>query len=208
MRSSGGPLGSDDTSGAPSAFFLAEVHRLDPHRLSRAPEPHGSPSGALHAARVLDLASGRGRHSRPLLTAGHHVVAIDRDLDALCELTAWARSTGPTGRLAAVRADLEQNHAIPFASASFSAVLVFRYLHRPLASEIERLLAPGGLLLYETFTHHQRELPEGPRNPAFLLEPDELPTLFPGLRVLEYAELVTPGPRREALARMVACRDR
>ena len=51
------------------------------------------------------------------------------------------------------------------------AILVFRFLHRPLAQDIERVLAPGGLLLYETFTTQQRELERGPRNAAFLLEP-------------------------------------
>jgi SAM-dependent methyltransferase len=105
-------------------------------------------------------------------------------------------------------ADLEASAAIPLASASCGAVLVFRYLHRPLAPELERVLRPGGLLLYETFTLHQREIARHPKNPAFLLEPGELPRLFPKLEVLRAEEVLVQAPAAEALARLVARRRR
>ncbi len=89
---------------------------------------------------------------------------------------------------------------------SCGAILVFRFLFRPLAPEIETLLRPGGLLLYETFTVHQRELPGGPRNAAFLLADDELPALFPGLEILDYWQGVTDDPNPTALARLAARR--
>ena len=106
--------------------------------------------------------------------------------------------------LALVLADLEREGAIPLGSASCGAVLVFRYLHRPLAPEIVRVLRPGGLLLYETFTRKQRELSEHPKNPAFLLEPDELPALFSALETLRAEEVLVQAPEREAVARLVA----
>jgi hypothetical protein len=88
-------------------------------------------------------------------------------------------------------------------------VLVFRYLWRPLAPALAALLAPGGLLVYETFTLAQEKLPHGPRNPAFLLRPGELRELFPGLRVRLFEEgLFGAGPERQALARLVAERPR
>jgi SAM-dependent methyltransferase len=150
---------------------------------------------------VLDLACGRGRHARALLARGEAVVALDRDAAALRELRA---ASPPGAPLLAVRADLEHRDRIPCADGAFGRVLVFRYLHRPLAPEIERVLRPGGVLVYETFTRDQAGWAHGPSNPAFLLEPGELPELFPGLRVERFEEIRTPPPRPEALARLVA----
>ena len=83
-------------------------------------------------------------------------------------------------------------------------ILVFRFLFRPLAPAIVEALAPGGLLLYETFTIHQRDLGEGPRNPAFLLHDGELPELFARLETASHWEGLTPGPAPQALARLAA----
>jgi tellurite methyltransferase len=154
---------------------------------------------------VLDLACGRGRNARALLARGEAVVGIDRDAAALRELRAAA---GPDARFLAVRADLEQGHAIPAADAAFGRLIVFRYLHRPLAAEIERVLRPGGVLVYETFTRDQAERGHGPHRPEFLLEPGELPVLFPGLRLERFEEVLTAGARPEALARLVARKPR
>jgi tellurite methyltransferase len=130
-------------------------------------------------------------------------VAMDRDAGSLRELRAAVSSGAP---LLAVRADFERDDRIPAADAAFGRVVVFRYLHRPLAGEIERVLRPGGWLLYETFTREQARLPHGPSRPEFLLRAGELPALFPGLRVERFEEILTPGPRPEALARLLARR--
>ncbi len=81
---------------------------------------------------------------------------------------------------------------------------MFRFLFRTLAPAIEAALAPGGLLLYETFTRDQARLDGGPRNPQFLLEPGELRSLFPGLEVLAYEEGTRAGGRPEAHASLAA----
>jgi hypothetical protein len=54
---------------------------------------------------------------------------------------------------------------------------------------MERALAPGGMLLFETYTRAQREILGGPKNPDHLLEQGELRTAFPSLRLLFYREL-------------------
>ena len=105
-----------------------------------------------------------------------------------------------------LRADLEAARWLPLAPARCAALLVFRYLHRPLAPALEEALRPGGLLLYETFTVFQREYGYGPVNPAFLLEPGELPRLFPRLEVLSFWEGVAEGARPAAVARLAARR--
>ena len=150
---------------------------------------------------VLDLACGRGRHSLAAARLGLPVLALDHDEKALRSLH---RRAPPL--LHCVRTDLEAGFGIPVAPASFGAVLVFRFLFRPLTESIIEALRPGGVLLYETFTIHQRELGQGPKNPEFLLEPNELPRLFGVLRLIDYQEVFTPGPRPAALARLVARR--
>ena len=132
------------------------------------------------------------------------MLAIDRNPAHLRELADEAASRDLP--IAPVRADLESAPAPPLASGRCGALLVFRFLHRPLAPALVEALRPGGLLLYETFTCHQRELSQRPRNPAFLLEEGELPRLFSELETIEAWEGTTEGPRPTALARLVARR--
>jgi SAM-dependent methyltransferase len=155
----------------PSTFFGAHVDAI---REAAALGP------------VVDLACGRGRHALACAGAGLATLAIDRNRDFLAGLAARAREASLP--LQPVRFDLEAGRALPLRERRCGAVLVFRYLHRPLAPAIERLLTAGGLLLYETFTTAQRAEGSGPRNPDFLLEPGELPTLFPALEPISYDE--------------------
>ena len=174
-----------DAEAEPSALFAAERARL-----------------AAAAGPVLDLACGRGRHALAIARTGRFVIALDRDRARLAELARAARASAL--RVQPLLADVEAHDTLPLASASCGAVLVFRYLHRPLAAEIVRVLRPGGLLLYETFTRKQREIAEHPRNPAFLLEPGELPRLFAGLETVRAEEALVEAPAPEAVARLVA----
>ena len=85
-----------------------------------------------------------------------------------------------------IHADLER--AI-LGADSFSLILCVQYLQRSLFGQMERALAPGGMLLFETYTRAQLEFSGGPRNPDHLLEQGELRTAFPSLRLLFYREL-------------------
>lgn len=150
---------------------------------------------------LVDLACGRGRHALAAARMGVTTLALDRKADFLGELR--TRAAEESLPLWPVKFDLEQEVPPPIAPARCGAVLVFRYLHRPLAGEIAKLLAPGGWLLYETFTTAQLELGTGPKNPAFLLEPGELPHLFEGLEIVSFDEARRDG---EATARLAARR--
>jgi SAM-dependent methyltransferase len=151
---------------------------------------------------VLDLACGRGRHALASAELGARVVALDRDRAALAALRNAARQRHLP--IYPVRTDLESGQGIPIRSGSCGAILVFCFLFRALAPGLRDLLAPGGLLLYETFTTRQPELGWGPRNPDFLLRPGELRELFPDLVVLHYWEGLTEGDRPAAVAQLVA----
>ena len=173
--------------GPPSAFFEAHLDLIEE---TQALGP------------VLDLACGRGRHARLLVERGLHVVALDRDHDALEAL--GEAVCGLPGCLEIARADLEGAPPPALAAGTFGAVLVFRYLSRPLAPWIVERLAPGALLLYETFTRAQPALGWGPRRDAFLLAPGELRALFPALDELVYEEGLTDEPQPAQTARLLA----
>ena len=115
------------------------------------------------AARVLDVACGHGRHVHWLARAGHHVTAIDRDPALLAPLAALATP---------LVADLEAD-PWPLPGRRFDAVVVTNYLWRALFPALKAAVAPGGLLIYETFAQAHAALGR-PRRPEFLLRPGEL----------------------------------
>jgi SAM-dependent methyltransferase len=142
---------------------------------------------------VLDVACGKGRHALLFAAAGFSVTAVDRDADALGSLVASAEALGLD--LTTRQVDIEED-GTDFGTAAFTLVVVTNYLHRPLFPALLRALAPGGLLVYDTFTTPQAALPEGPSNPAFLLGRGELRTLVAPLAIVREREGVVDGQHR------------
>ncbi|MCW5604465.1 MAG: class I SAM-dependent methyltransferase [Burkholderiales bacterium] len=137
---------------------------------------------------VLDVACGGGRHARYFAARGHAVDAVDRDTAVIAAL---ARIQGVT----ALCADIESG-PWPYAGRTFEGVIVTNYLHRPLLPCLLAALAPGGVLVYETFAAGNERYGR-PSNPAFLLQPGELLELSRGrLRVVAYEDVhvEVPGP--------------
>jgi len=151
---------------------------------------------------VVDFACGRGRHAWAVAERGIPAIGIDRNPTALATLR--ANATRKSLDITAVRADLEAHAHLPLAPGSCAVLLVFNYLHRPKVPELIEALQPGGLLVYETFTIHQRSLGYGPKRNEFLLEERELPQLFAPLSVLETWEGITDAEPAAAVARLVA----
>jgi SAM-dependent methyltransferase len=149
---------------------------------------------------VLDVASGRGRHTLHLAAAGWAVHAVDRDEAALAELRRAANGLG--GLVTTESLDLETNPLPSLGHQVYGAVLVFSYLHRPLLPAIVDAVAPGGVLIYETFTIGQARRGR-PTNPAYLLREGELPTLVAPLIVLRAREGDVGG---KLVSSIVACR--
>jgi len=93
---------------------------------------------------------------------------------------------------------------VDLGTEAYELVLVVHYLHRPLFPSLVRALAPGGLLLYETFTTAQAARGK-PTNPDFLLEPGELLEAVRGrLRVVAYEDLIVDDPSPAAVQRICA----
>jgi len=144
---------------------------------------------------VLDLACGRGRHLRWFAGRGHPVVGVDRDADAIASLQG-------VGEI--LQADIE-NGPWPLAGRQFAAVVVTNYLWRPLFPRILEAVAPGGVLLHETFALGNETVGK-PSRPDFLLAPGELLHAYPGLRVVAYEDGFLAAPER-FVQRLAAVRE-
>lgn len=143
-------------------------------------------------ARVLDVACGSGRHLLWLAQQGCQLTGVDRDVAAVAPLRGLADI---------IVADIE-NGPWPLAGRSFDAVIVTHYLWRPLLPTLIAAVAPGGVLLYETFAvGHERY--GRPSRPDFLLRPGELIEAVAGkLDVLgfEHGRLSSPDRVVQRLA--------
>ena len=147
------------------------------------------------AGEVLDLACGHGRHAKLFAAAGHAVLAVDRDGAALATLNLPG--------IATQQADLEGGNPWPFDAGRFAGIVVTNYLHRPLFPHIVDSLAPGGVLLIETFAQGNGQFGK-PSNPDFLLAPGELLAVAQNLRVLAFEDGYVDSPRPALVQRLCA----
>lgn len=92
---------------------------------------------------ALDLACGFGRHTILLNSKGYTVVSGDLSM----------------GRLQTIKDEnsfsyclcLDASRNLPFQDQSFNLVVIVHFVHECLLSNIQRLLVPGGFLIYETY---------------------------------------------------------
>ncbi|MFC5427692.1 class I SAM-dependent methyltransferase [Paraburkholderia denitrificans] len=149
---------------------------------------------------VLEVASGMGRNARFFAQRGHPVLALDRNVAAL------ATMTGVAG-IETLECDLEGAPWPLAPGRQFAAVVVTHYLHRPLMPRLIDALAPGGVLIYETFAQGNETVGK-PSNPDFLLAPGELLALCtPALRVIAYEDGFLAEPREAFIQRICAVRE-
>lgn len=152
---------------------------------------------------ILDLACGSGRNGKFLVEQGLSVVFADRQQSSLDEI---GRTLGSSDRCSLWAVDFESEVGNPLVGQRFAAILVFRYLHRPLMPAIREAIDSGGLLVYETFTVEQPRFGR-PNNPDFLLRPGELEDRFGDWDILHSFEGVTASEtsdKEQAIARIIA----
>lgn len=170
----------------PSTWFLWQAHFIRP------------------GARVLDLACGEGRHALAAAALGAHALGVDRDSDKL----ATARDTAAIRGLKAEFRCVDLEGPWPDFGV-FDVVLVFNYLDRARMPQVINCVAPGGVLIMETFLAQQRELGWGPSAPEHLLRPGEVTQLVRPLEVVHGREVLEPvdAERWRAVASVVARRN-
>ena len=172
------------------------------------PMPHIPPVSAWVArfaplvpktAPLLDLACGSGRHLRHFRAQGHAVAGVDIDLQGVADLA------GAEG-VEIVQADIEAG-PWPFAGRRFAGIVVANYLHRKLLPMIVAALAPGGVLIYETFAQGNQRFGR-PATPAYLLKAGELLQAVAGrLQVVAYEHGEVASPRAAVVQRLCAVAD-
>jgi len=145
---------------------------------------------------VLDVACGAGRHMRFLAAQGHTAVGVDRNPDAVTLAQAFGE---------VICADIE-NGAWPFTDQTFGCVVVTNYLWRSLLPVIFQSIAPGGVLVYETFAAGNETVGK-PSRPDFLLQPGELLRATEGLHTVAFEEGFESSPDR-FMQRIVSIRPK
>ncbi len=176
-----GSLNGDHQHGIAPSSFLLESFDLLPRGLT------------------LDIAMGEGRNAIYLASRGFDVDGVDADPEAVSRARAAARKLGVPIR--AVVGNLQDGtYILPI--ETYDVIVCFNYLHRPLFQDIRSGLVPGGVVVYQTFTHEQPRFGR-PNNPDHLLEPGELKQAFAGYEILRYRERIGPA-RRSGKMRAIA----
>lgn len=120
---------------------------------------------------------------------GHPVTGVDRSPEAIQAVASFGE---------AVLADIE-NNPWPLMSGcharQFDVVIVTNYLWRALFPLIAQSIAPGGLLIYETFAMGNETVGK-PSRPDFLLQPGELLSAFANMQIVGFEEGFLENPAR------------
>jgi SAM-dependent methyltransferase len=152
---------------------------------------------------MVDVAGGTGRHAIPIARTGRPVLLIDIATNAV----SVAKRAEPALDVLVASAT-----SLPLRPGQFGVVLVTNFLDRAIFEDLVSLLAPGGFLVYETYTVRHLDLvrqgiARGPSSREYLLASGELPGLAHGLRVVEHWEgEVDDGAGRRCCARLVGQR--
>jgi SAM-dependent methyltransferase len=149
-------------------------------------------------SRVLDYACGYGRNTAYAVGLGMSVLAVDSDPSAVASVGSIA---APAERLVA---DLEHGRW-PLSNRQFDVVIVSNYLFRARLDLLVSLVAPSGMLIYETFMAGNERYGR-PASAKFLLQPNELYELTLRARLQPiafeqgYFELPKPAMRQRICA--------
>ncbi len=160
---------------------------------------------------ALDLACGVGRNSLALAEMGYSVLAVDLSVEGLRRLRDRSRATsvgersGGRALRSRIHPVLADAHTLEVRSSAFRAVVDSYFLLRSTFPLIRRALAPGGVLVFETFSVVEIDVLGGDIRREFALERGELVEAFGDFEILLHEEGVFDRPEGErGLARLIA----
>lgn len=197
-----------DVTGSVGIRLTYPRTRARDSRASRSSPFLNATARVIPQGKVLDVATGEGRHALYMASLGYEVIGLDRDTDALDTLTRTANDRR-LFNLSTWKMDLETHPEAPptLGNQEYDGILVFFYLFRPLFPSILQALKPGGVLIYETFLIDNHLQFHHPRRKEFCLGHNELLQLTKPLRVLCYQEgpqTSSPHQNPPITARLVA----
>lgn len=131
---------------------------------------------------ALDLACGLGANSLLLAEQGLDVHAWDISSVAIERLTSLAQQ-----RRCRITTQVVDVKSQPPQPNSVDVLVVTHFLVREMAADLMASLKPGGVLFYQTYCRDKVSA-QGPGNPDYLLQDNELLQLFAGLKVRVYRE--------------------
>ena len=141
--------------------------------------------------KALDLACGLGGNALLLAEQGLKVDAWDISPVAL----SWLRDQADQRQLKiATRQVFVSPETLP--QDYYDVIVISRFLDRSLCNAIMAALKTEGLLFYQTFTRNKLDQ-QGPGNPAYLLDCNELLQLFSPLNLVFYQEYARIGDLRQ-----------
>lgn len=132
--------------------------------------------------RALDLACGISENALLLAESGLITEAWDISAVALQKLQQQAelRQLNIIIRQCGISAEIMPKQL-------YDIIVISRFLDRTLSNAIMAALKPDGLLFYQTFSRHKLDN-QGPNNPDYLLDSNELLNLFAPLKLIFYQE--------------------
>ena len=143
----------------------------------------------LKKGKALVLAMGEGRNAVYLAQNGFDVTGVDISEVAIEKCNKLAKERNTT--VNAVVADLTD---YDMGEAQFDLITKFYYYEPSIFPQIIDALKPGGIFILEQFSIDHLKYREisafGPRNPDYLIKPNELLEHFESLRVLYYEDTV------------------
>ena len=145
--------------------------------------------GGLKTGKALVLAMGEGRNAVYLAQNGFDVTGVDISDVAIekCNELARERNT----EVHAIAADLTD---YDMGKAQYDLVTNFYYYDTSIFPRAIEALKPGGMFILEQFSIDHLNYREtsrfGPRNPDYLVKPNELLEHFKPLRILYYEDAV------------------
>ena len=154
----------------------------------------------LPKGRALDIACGEGRNAIFLAQNGYEVDAVDISSVAIDRVAEAVKTSGL--KVNVIQADLE-NYEISV--GTYDLIINFNYLQRSLVPAIKSGLSKGGAVVFETYTLEQQAIGH-PKNPEFLLKPNELLHLFSDLHIFFYREGVFEEGEKRAIASLAGRR--
>jgi len=131
---------------------------------------------------ALDIAAGTGGNALFLAERGFQVDAMDISEVGLEKGRTEAQKRGLTINF--IQTDLD---SVELPRVAYDLIINFNFLLRPLIPKMKAALKAGGHIIFETYLIDQQELGH-PKNPAYLLDHNELLQLFRGIRVLFFRE--------------------